>query len=177
MNNTGIVRRLDDLGRIVIPKELRNTLRLKEGDPIEISREGENLFLRKFSPVDSIRFLAQTVADAIVDQTGKSCLITDTDKVIYSSGAENHSGQQLNQWSNKFMAERKTLKASRKTSVLPTLFLGEDLTSFNFRMLVPIVNNGDCFGLMCLSSRGEDVITEKDESMLNLGVKVIVNGL
>ena len=52
MHGSGIVRRVDDLGRIVIPKELRRTLRLKEGDPVEISRDGESLFLKKYSPLN-----------------------------------------------------------------------------------------------------------------------------
>lgn len=177
MNGTGIVRRLDDLGRIVIPKELRRTLRLKEGDPIEISRDGENLFLRKYSPVDSIRFLAQTVADGIAEQTKKTCLICDTDKVIYGTGTENHNGQTLNQWTVKFMAERRLVRFTKRTALLPTLFVGEDLTQYNQRTLVPIVNNGDCFGLIALSSRGEDVISDQDEKLLQLAVNIISNGI
>ena len=177
MNGTGIVRRLDDLGRIVIPKELRRTLRLKEGDPIEISRDGENLFLKKYSPVDSIKFLAQTVADGIAEQTKKSCLICDADKVIYSTGGETHNGQTLNQWSVRFMNERKTVLYSKRTAVLPTLFIGEDLTQYNCRVLAPIINNGDCYGLVALSSRGEDVISEKDEQLLMLAVSIISNGI
>ena len=65
MQETGIVRRIDELGRVVIPKEMRKTLRIKEGDPLEIYTDKENLVFRKYSPISTINDFAKIVADGI----------------------------------------------------------------------------------------------------------------
>ena len=85
MQETGIVRRIDELGRVVIPKEMRKTLRIREGDPLEIYTEKDNLVFKKYSPIISITDYAKIVADGIEDLTQKTCIITDTDNVIYIS--------------------------------------------------------------------------------------------
>ena len=86
MEERGIVRRVDELGRLVIPKELRKTLRIKEGDPLEIYASKDELVLKKYSPVVTIGSYAQAIADGIQGLTEKTCLITDGDAVIYVSG-------------------------------------------------------------------------------------------
>lgn len=87
MKATGMVRRIDDLGRIVIPKEIRRTLRIREGDPLEIyvTTEGEVVF-RKHSPLMQMGRQAQACADALYRADGQICLITDREVVIASAG-------------------------------------------------------------------------------------------
>ena len=87
MKATGIVRRIDDLGRVVIPKEIRRTLRIKEGTPLEIftDREGE-VILKKYSPIGELSIFAKEYAEALAQNTGMVSCITDHDQVVAASG-------------------------------------------------------------------------------------------
>ena len=87
MKATGIVRRIDDLGRVVIPKEIRRTLRIKEGTPLEIftDREGE-IILKKYSPIGELSMFAKEYAEALSQTTGLISCITDHDQVVAASG-------------------------------------------------------------------------------------------
>ena len=87
MKATGIVRRIDDLGRVVIPKEIRRTLRVREGTPLEIftDREGE-IILKKYSPMVELTAFATQYAEAMAQSTGMLVCITDRDQVIAVSG-------------------------------------------------------------------------------------------
>ena len=87
MKATGIVRRIDDLGRVVIPKEIRRTLRLREGTPLEIftDREGE-IILKKYSPMVELAAFAVQYAEAMAQSTGLMVCIADRDQIIAVSG-------------------------------------------------------------------------------------------
>src|SRR5699024_1805471 len=87
MKATGIVRRIDDLGRVVIPKEIRRTLRIREGDPLEIfvAREGE-VILKKYSPINELGHFAQEYAEALFDSLHHPVLICDRDEFIAIAG-------------------------------------------------------------------------------------------
>lgn len=83
MKATGIVRRIDDLGRVVIPKEIRRTLRIREGDPLEIftDREGE-VILKKYSPIGELSAFARQYAESLAHVSGCLAFICDMDQVI-----------------------------------------------------------------------------------------------
>jgi len=85
---TGVVRRIDDLGRIVIPKEIRKTLRIREGDPLEIftDKEGE-IILKKYSPIGELSEFATQYAETLAKTTGHIACITDKDTIIAVAGA------------------------------------------------------------------------------------------
>ena len=87
MKATGIVRRIDDLGRVVIPKEIRKTLRIKEGTPLEIftDREGE-IILKKYSPIGELNVFAKEYAEALAQSSGMVACITDHDQVVAAAG-------------------------------------------------------------------------------------------
>ncbi|AYC30694.1 stage V sporulation protein T [Paenisporosarcina cavernae] len=87
MKATGIVRRIDDLGRVVIPKEIRRTLRIREGDPLEIftDREGE-VILKKYSPISELSEFAQSYADTLYATLGTPVMISDRDEMIAVAG-------------------------------------------------------------------------------------------
>ena len=87
MKATGIVRRIDDLGRVVVPKEIRRTLRIREGDPLEIftDREGQ-VILKKYSPIGELSEFATGYAETLSKTTGHIACITDKDTVIAVSG-------------------------------------------------------------------------------------------
>lgn len=89
MKATGIIRRVDELGRIVIPKEIRRTLRIREADPLEIftDRDGE-IILKKYSPIGELSNTAQEMAEALSHVTGELVCICDQDQVVAASGTE-----------------------------------------------------------------------------------------
>ena len=87
MKATGVVRRIDDLGRIVIPKELRRTMRIKEGDSLEIFIDGsDKVILRKYSPVQNIHDIVEEFVSGIYESNKVDIIITDSDKVIAVGG-------------------------------------------------------------------------------------------
>lgn len=88
MKATGIVRRIDDLGRVVIPKEIRRTMRIREGDPLEIytDRDGEVIF-KKYSPIGELHAFASEYADTLQKTAGMPIFICDRDAIITVSGA------------------------------------------------------------------------------------------
>ena len=87
MKATGIVRRVDDLGRIVIPKEIRRTLRIREGDPLEIYTEKDGgVIFRKYSPMGDLQEFAAQMCDSISSSTGKVSAVADRDSIIALAG-------------------------------------------------------------------------------------------
>lgn len=87
MKATGIVRRIDDLGRVVIPKEIRRTLRIREGDPLEIytDTDGEVIF-KKYSPVGELSSFATQYAEVLAKISGLPTLISDRDHIVAAAG-------------------------------------------------------------------------------------------
>lgn len=87
MKATGIVRRIDDLGRVVIPKEIRRTMRIREGDPLEIytDSDGEVIF-KKYSPIGELSAFATQYAEVLYKTTNNPVLVCDRDHVIAVSG-------------------------------------------------------------------------------------------
>ena len=87
MKATGIVRRIDDLGRVVIPKEIRRTMRIREGDPLEIytDREGEVIF-KKYSPIGELASFAAQYADTLYKTCNMSVIISDRDAIVACAG-------------------------------------------------------------------------------------------
>ena len=89
MKATGIVRRIDDLGRVVVPKEIRRVLRIREGDPLEIytSNTGE-VILKKYSPINELSQFAGEYAETASKILGGTIIVSDTDQIIAASGSE-----------------------------------------------------------------------------------------
>ena len=89
MKATGIVRRIDDLGRVVIPKEIRRTMRIREGDPLEIytDKDGEVIF-KKYSPIGELSKFAGQICETMNKSTGHCCVVTDRDSIISVYGAQ-----------------------------------------------------------------------------------------
>ena len=146
MKATGIVRRIDDLGRIVVPKEIRRTLRIREGDPLEIftSREGE-IMLKKYSPVGELGEFARSYAQAL------AC-ITDREYVIAAAGTgkKEVEGEQLSEEMEEMIEKRSTVvktgeeqACSITKKTMSTLPKGIVLSS--------ILCNGDCQGAVILA--------------------------
>lgn len=87
MKATGIVRRIDDLGRVVIPKEIRRTMRIREGDPLEIYTDaGGEVIFKKYSPIGELSGFASQYADALASATNLTVFITDRDHCVAAAG-------------------------------------------------------------------------------------------
>ena len=86
MKTTGIVRRIDELGRIVIPKEIRKSLRIKEGESLEILIDNEDIILKKYSVIKNLNDFAQNITDSIYSFIKNNILITDTNSILAVSG-------------------------------------------------------------------------------------------
>lgn len=86
METTGIVRRVDDLGRVVIPKEIRKTLKISEGDAVEIIAAGEEIKIKKYAPVSAFKETVMPVCRFLSESLDKTVLITDDEKVRYAYG-------------------------------------------------------------------------------------------
>jgi AbrB family transcriptional regulator (stage V sporulation protein T) len=110
MKETGVVRHIDNLGRIVIPKEIRRTLRIREGDPLEIftNRDGE-VILKKYSAIADLTTFAQEYADCIAQQLGKTTLVCDREQVIAAAGAERNvlKGQEIDKKTEELIEDRR----------------------------------------------------------------------
>ena len=177
MQNSGLVRRIDELGRIVIPKEIRRTLRIRSGDAIEISKEGETLLLTKHSPFKEYGKLATQIVQTLSTTLKKECLVTDTDRIIYSSKRKDAQiGSLLTSFCNQVMEERKSRLFKSSMQKIPSLYLAEQVDEIKERFIVPIVKDGDCYGLMVISSLDQS-ITSEEYSLIDLSLKILTNNL
>jgi AbrB family transcriptional regulator (stage V sporulation protein T) len=148
MQDTGIIRRIDELGRVVVPKELRKSLRIREGDPLEIYTNKDELVLKKYSPISSVGEYAQAVADGIGELTEKVCIITDNDVVVYAFGSKGKdlSGKTISKQMESALKERKSVVVSKKDggTIIP-ITASQEIGVEN-QIIVPIVSAGDCYG-------------------------------
>lgn len=155
MKATGIVRRIDDLGRVVIPKEIRRTLRIREGDPLEIfvAREGE-VILKKYSPINELGHFATEYADALFDSMHFPVLICDRDEIIAISGEskKEYLDKRIGLHLEEAIEERAlTLEKDGKTIEI-VRGQEEEISSY---CICPIIANGDPIGCIVMFSRDD----------------------
>lgn len=168
LTQAGIVRRIDDLGRIVVPKEIRRTLRIREGDPLEIftDREGE-IILKKYSPIGELSQFAGEYAESLAHTTGYLVLITDGDHVVAASGSgkRDFEGKPISGQLEEIIGERKSLVASddEKTFVKLT---ADDAGEYRQQAISTIICEGDAIGAVILCSREEREKMGETESKL-----------
>ncbi len=156
MKATGIVRRIDDLGRVVIPKEIRRTLRIREGDPLEIftDREGE-IILQKYSPIGELNEFAKQYVDAISKATGHIVCITDRDQVIaVSGGRKDIVSKAVHHELEKAMENRETFSANDGSKKYCRITDGE---AFPSETISPIISEGDVIGSVCILGKDTSV--------------------
>jgi AbrB family transcriptional regulator, stage V sporulation protein T len=147
---TGIVRRIDDLGRVVIPKEIRRTLRIREGDPLEIftDKEGE-VILKKYSPIGELSDFASQYAESLHKTSGHITCITDRDTIIAVSGASKKEflEKQLSADLEKVIEEKTTLVVKSAEERIISIIADENTDKRYFSQVVsPIVSEGDPIG-------------------------------
>ena len=170
MKATGIVRRIDDLGRVVIPKEIRRTMRIREGDPLEIytDRDGEVIF-KKYSPIGELHAFATEYADTLQKTAGMPIFICDRDEIIAVSGA-----------SKKEYLDRKISKGLEEIVEKRSLYMREtgheavavtkDGGSHFVNCAMPILSEGDVIGCVFTGEQfdGPRTKTLSDETEIKL---------
>ena len=152
MKATGIVRRIDDLGRVVIPKEIRRTMRIREGDPLEIytSKDGEVIF-KKYSLMGGVDEFAAQLCDKLSKSTGTSVAVTDRDSVIAA-----RISPQLEQ----IMEDRGIYRAVPSER---SVFVTESLDRYCATIAAPIISEGDALGLVVfIGTEGESAAGETE---------------
>ena len=147
MKATGILRRIDELGRVVIPKETRKSMKMREGEELEIYTTDQEVVLKKYSELSSMDQFAKSLAEAIKKVTGKSVVIADSDKVIASSGkGAIEVGESVPERLRNLLSERKKVILEGER-LLP---LGVE--GVRSQIVHPILSAGDLFGSFILQS-------------------------
>lgn len=151
MKATGIVRRIDDLGRIVIPKEIRRTLRIRESDPLEIftDREGE-IILKKYSPIGEMATFARQYAESLAQVSGHVALIADRDQFIaVSGGCKQFLGKNISKQLEEKITGRETIIASKGDKKFISV-VEDGSEEYEHEALTPIICEGDVIGAVVL---------------------------
>ena len=168
MKATGIVRRIDDLGRVVIPKEIRRTMRIREGDPLEIytDREGGVIF-KKYSQLGGVADFADQLCEALSRTSGQTAVITDRDSCIAVGGVPRRelADKKLSPRLEALMEARQSWQAGGER--VPVC---EDSDKYRVITAVPILSEGDVLGCVLFISAEED--TQVGEVELKLAQTV-----
>lgn len=160
MKATGIIRRIDDLGRVVVPKEIRRTLKIREGDPLEIftDRDGE-IILKKYSPIGEIRAFATQYAEAIASYCTHTVIITDRDQIIAVSGGKKEFLNREITKEFESIIENRVLVKENTANVRITDINDEKLP----KIIQPILCEGDVIGAVVMMMKDESSkITETE---------------
>ena len=168
MKATGIVRRIDDLGRVVIPKEIRRTMRIREGDPLEIftAKDGEVIF-KKYSPIGELGEFASQYAEALSKASGLPSCITDRDSVIAVAGISKREflEKKVSEELEKIMSDKAPYNTNTARSTNLPLVDGNE----KHRLLLaqPIIAEGDSIGSVAFFSDENAKITDAEEKLVN----------
>ena len=160
--STGIVRRIDELGRIVIPKEIRKNLRIKKGDNLEIVVDGENITLKKYSQIENAMDMAQVYAESFYQVLKYNVIVTDTDKIVAIAG--NLKKKYINMGiseSIERMIERRDTFVERKKKEIE---ISPGIKEFGYYTVSTIINNGDSIGSVIILST-ETPMLEQEEKL------------
>ncbi len=174
MRATGIVRRIDDLGRVVIPKEIRKTLRIREGDPLEIftAKDGE-VILKKYSPIGELNEFSQEYAETLGETLGHGIVVTDLDSIIAVSKLakkdykEKSISDELEQ-----LIENRESKTSKDNKTIA--LHKDDSMEYKSQIIMPIVSSsGDCIGSIIMVSKEENALSEPEEKILKIAANFL----
>lgn len=175
MKATGIVRRIDELGRIVIPKEIRRILKIRESDPLEIytDREGE-IILKKYSPIGEMTTIAKECAESIAEVASYKVMITDRDQVIVVAGGvrKDYIGKGITEEFEKLMEDRNVIMSApgrKNTYVVMNYEYGE-----YGQIISPIMCEGDVIGAVVLLGKNESsLLSEEDKRIAGVIASIL----
>lgn len=165
MKATGVIRRIDDLGRIVIPKEIRKNLRIKEGDNLEIFVQNEEIILKKYSMMNKINDLAQELTDAIYTFMKYSIFITDTDQIVAGSGPlkKNYINKNISDFIVESIKRRDKMIQNHFKELN---FTDKEVITCSYVMSTILVN-GEATGMILIISENE-ILGENEMQMASI---------
>lgn len=156
MKATGIVRRIDDLGRVVVPKEIRRTLRIREGDPLEIytDQEGE-IILKKYSPIGELGDYAKQFVDSLAQTTGHIVAVADRDQLIAVSngGRKELLKKPISKDLERAIDERTSVIAAGDSGEYRKIT--EEDESYAYEVISPIIAEGDAIGSVIILAKNK----------------------
>lgn len=172
MKATGVVRRIDDLGRIVIPKEMRRTLRIRDGESLEIFVDEDFVALKKYSPLNDMSSLAKTLADSIYASINKNVIVTDRDKVIACSGNSSLKKRYLDKNISENMLNIINNRNIVFESCLNKINIIKSQEDEYIYYMCPIIMNGDALGIVILFTEDTN-ITDSDKKIIQLASQIL----
>ena len=158
MKATGIVRRIDDLGRIVIPKEIRRTLRMREGTPLEIYTDADGgIILKKYSPMEDLGAFARQYAETLAQTTGHMVCIMDRDQIIAASGANRKEiqGKSISKQMESVISNRTVIYPGAKEGQRLVSIINGDSGEYSSMVVYPIICEGDAIGAVGMMSKDQ----------------------
>jgi AbrB family transcriptional regulator (stage V sporulation protein T) len=160
MKTTGVVRRIDDLGRIVIPKEIRRSLKIRDGESMEIFVDNEYIALKKYSCLDDLVSISKELVETISNEFKKSVFITDMNKIIAWSG--NDRSTYFNKNISSFIYDKIT--ESKKIDIEDEIIQLIDGEEIKCNCLIfPIIANGDVKGSIAIMSEKERISANEEQ--------------
>jgi len=166
MKATGVVRRIDELGRIVIPKEIRKNLRIRDGESIEIYTDNLNqIILKKYSLSEDYTLIIKSYIESIYSILKKDILVTDRDNFIAVAGdiKKNYDQKSISNYLLNLISNRQVVKSETFQNL--ELISGSSLECSH--IINPIISNGECIGLLIILSKDE-VINSNDEKVIQV---------
>ncbi len=153
MKATGIVRRIDDLGRVVIPKEIRRVLRIREGDPLEIYTDGGGeVILKKYSPINELGQFASEFAEAAAGTLGSTVIVSDTDQIIAAAGTG-----------------KKEYIDSKIDYELDKIIQSKNKQLNDSKIVVPILSQGDAIGSITIIPKDKHILGDTELKAAEIG--------
>ena len=168
MKATGVVRRIDELGRIVIPKEIRKNFRIKEGENVEIYIDDNNIILKKYSELKNVSDISSNIIDSVFSVINKDIIITDMSNIMeLSSSLKNvFFNKELSvEYQNMLSKREKIIQKSSKN-----LCITDQIVDYSY-ILNPMIVNGDLIGSIVLLSK--DTITNNDIIVVDIITKIL----
>ena len=158
MKETGILRRIDELGRIVVPKEIRKKLKIREGDNLDIFVSDDNVILKKYSPLNDLELILSVLLDAYKRISNVVVVVTDLSKVIASTKTEIKANDEITEVFTQLLLQKEQIQINKTVGVQIT---EEYKTSQNI-FIKPIVIYGDLFGSVILFSEYETLHNQQE---------------
>ena len=155
MRATGIVRRIDDLGRIVVPKEIRRILKIREGDPLEIFTDSNGcIILKKYSPIGELSSIAKECAESLFQTSGHVVCVSDKEEIIAIAGGlkKEFFQKKISDELEKIINERNLLIAQRGETNFVQVLNSESKNYYNHELIMPIIAEGDVSGAVIFLS-------------------------
>ena len=155
MKTTGVVRRIDDLGRIVIPKEIRKSFRIKDGESLEIFLDNGNIILKRYSDFDSFKTFCEMYVESICNSTLTNVLIVDRNVVIAGAGGlkKDYIDLSISSFLDKAIKDRMNLVSFDRVKVSNV----DTRLDFISYVISPIIVNGDAIGAVVVFSNDSEL--------------------